>query len=188
MLTLRKILLIALIGAMPLNYVSADQSRQIVRVLGCNDPEKIHVTRERAYFCLDYLGILEDIILLITFVDFNPQNETYKQHLLGTTIPSAFDGKPMMHVLIEKNLGFERQMIVLYHEITHVKQFIRKELIQHANEHITWKGKDYYRILETDYAQRAWEKEALTFQDKIHTAFEARLKEQKISLVQNSSY
>lgn len=187
MLTLRKIIILLMIILPMNNFADPTKPQRLIKVLGCSASEKQVDVRARVDFYLDYLEINQDILVLVTFVDFKPHNEKHTEGVLGTTIPTTFEGKPMIHILIEKTVSYNKQMLILAHEMVHLKQFINGELIEHNDEHFTWKGKDVYRVQEIQYSKRGWEREALDLQSKLHHNYRSFQKIKRNFLVENTT-
>ena len=54
----------------------------------------------------------------------------------------------------------------LAHEMTHLKQFVRKELYDYQDGSVQWKSKRYIRNLK--YDDMPWEKEAYRLEGKLY--------------------
>ena len=187
MLNLRTIIILLMIILPMEDFADPKKPQRLIKVLGCSESEKQLDVRARVDFYLDYLEIKQDLLVLVTFVDFTPQNYRHKYDLLGTTVPTSFQGKPMIHILIEKSASYNKQMLVLAHEMIHLKQFVKGELIEHDEDHFTWQGKDFYRVRDIEYKRRGWEREALTLQNKLHTDFKNFQKVKQNFIVKNNS-
>lgn len=79
--------------------------------------------------------------------------------------------KPNALIKIRKNLKRNNLLKVLAHEMTHVKQYAKKELIYHHTNHYEWKGKCFEDIQKIHYYQRAWEKEAIQIESDLYHKF-----------------
>ena len=187
MLNLRIIIILLMIILPMEDFADQKESQRLIKVLGCSESEKLVDVRARVDFYLDYLEIKQDLLVLITFVDFTPQNSQHKYDLLGTTIPTTFQGKPMIHILIEESAPYYKQMLVLAHEMVHLKQFVTGELVEHNEEHFTWKGTDFYHVRDIEYKRRGWEREALNLQSKLHSGYKKFQKSKQNLLVNNTS-
>ena len=148
-------LFISLLLTTWLNSVSFSQP--IIRVYGDNT----ETIKKQVEFYLNYLDVNENIFIDISIYPVMPD------HLKGITIPikSSEPGiSKIFRILIDDKLSAKKQMIVLAHEMIHVKQFTKNELIQINKKKVTWKGKKYYN----SYAHnKPWEKEAFGADNKL---------------------
>ena len=187
MLNLRKFIILLMIILPIEDFADPKKPQRLIKVLGCSESKKQVDIRARVNFYLDYLEIKQDIVVLVTFVDFTPQDDMHKYDLLGTTIPTTFQNKPMVHILIEKAVSYNKQMLILAHEMVHLKQFVTGELVEHNEQHFTWKGEDFYRVCDIEYKRRGWEREALALQHKLHMNYKNFQKIKQNFLVKNTS-
>lgn len=65
---------------------------------------------------------------------------------------------------VDAELGLRDFITAICHEMVHLKQAYRKEMIQKNNGRTYWKGKD---CTDVDYLNQPWEKEAYKLQDEI---------------------
>lgn len=90
-----------------------------------------------------------------------------KKNLFNQTGGEAFhlEGENHKHheIEIDADLGFRDFVTAICHEMVHLKQSYRKELIQKDNK-MFWKGRDCTGV---DYLEQPWEKEAYKLQDKL---------------------
>lgn len=82
----------------------------------------------------------------------------------GYTLFKSIEGNhPIMQVYIKIDIeqSANAKMITLAHEMIHVKQFVKGELVHCGHNAYRWNGKIYRHIHEIPYKQRQWEREAL---------------------------
>ena len=65
---------------------------------------------------------------------------------------------------IDAELGLRDFITAICHEMVHLKQAYRKEMVQKADGRTYWKGRD---CTDVDYLDQPWEKEAYRLQDKL---------------------
>ncbi len=159
---------------------------RVIRVIGLNDHQKAQEIRRQARFYLERLAVEKEIILMVSFVKFSG-NISVDQNcdLYGTTIPGQFQGKPMFHVMIAKNLSYMRQKRILAHEMVHVQQFVAGRLQEKGDFGLTWQGQDYQDVRHIPYHERAWENEANHLQNHLVKAFIQFTKNESPKLAQS---
>ena len=126
---------------------------------------------DAAVFYAEVLG-LENMTILIYFSPLLPKD------MNGYTL---YEEKPEYNsktalIRINSTQHLSGILITLAHEMVHVHQFSLGNLVHHANNHYSWKGKNYYNITNIDYQARLWEKEALNLERDL---FERYLKSAK---------
>lgn len=71
------------------------------------------------------------------------------------------------HIMIDKGKDF---LITLFHEMIHVKQYLKRELVDLPHFQVKWKGytysKDYF-----PYENRPWEIEAYAMEEDLYNDF-----------------
>lgn len=127
-------------------------SRPVVKVSSSNNAHEI---KKHAKLCLEHLDVHENVHLIITLSSNMPVT------MPGITIPLPSqlpDIEQKIMVLIDANLDKATLMRVLAHEMIHVKQYAKKELIVNE-EGVSWMGqKTQYSTAKN--LQMPWEKEA----------------------------
>lgn len=110
-------------------------------------------------FMLQRLGLGRVRTLELEFV--------IKKNLVKNTGAEAFHCEGETHreheIEIDADLGFRDFITAICHEMVHLKQSYRKELVQ-KNGKMFWKGRD---CTDVDYMKQPWEKEAYKLQDKL---------------------
>lgn len=66
----------------------------------------------------------------------------------------------------------KEQFLTLAHEMVHVKQFSRKELVYHGGLAYTWKNHHCEDVSKIAYNKRSWEKEAFDLEEKLYQAYQ----------------
>ncbi len=137
---------------MILLWTYAAFSQSVIQVIGSTSPR---ATERQVQAHLNQLDVQENIHLTIRFSARMPER------LEGITIslPSPEpDVYQLLKVLIDARLSASKQRLVLAHEMIHVKQYAKQELII-LNDNVIWKGQNYPYAYE--YNRRMpWEREA----------------------------
>jgi hypothetical protein len=89
----------------------------------------------------------------------------FKHFNLGAT--EVTEHGAMFYVVTAKSLTNGSMVKTFFHEMTHVKQLLMRELIQ-KTRHRVWKGEKWDR---REYAFAPWEMEANTFSDNAYETF-----------------
>jgi hypothetical protein len=137
-------------------------SQPIVKVWGSND-SLTHVNQIKQW--LEYLDVHENICLLVSFVSTVPkklEGTTFNQK---TTVSNGSQLIQIIKVWIDRSLTKERQKLVMAHEMVHVKQYAKKELII-TDKRTWWQGRKFY----DNYHQHLpppWELKAYSLDDKL---------------------
>jgi len=132
---------------------SISQSQPIIKVFG--DIDEI-TTEHLIRNCLQHLEVDENFYLVVKFSENMPRTQP------GFTSYQENAGKssqPTLWVNIKVNLDQNIRKRVLIHELIHVKQFIKKELIATDSKDIIWHGDRYYDH-QTKPKTAPWEFEA----------------------------
>ena len=127
-------------------------SQSVIQVIGSKSPR---ATERQVQAHLDQLDVQENIHLTIRFSTSMPE----KLEGITISLPSPEpDVYQLLKVLINARLSASKQRLVLAHEMIHVKQYAKQELII-LNDNVIWKGQNYLYAYE--YNQRMpWEREA----------------------------
>jgi len=72
-------------------------------------------------------------------------------------------------VRVDSKLSAKDFVETILHEMVHVKQYVRKELVQHSIKHQLWKGGQIPS--ETKYEERPWEIEAFSLEKDLSESF-----------------
>jgi len=73
------------------------------------------------------------------------------------------------YIDLYKNLDNSELLKTLFHEMVHVKQYAKKELVYKTNCNI-WKGRKYYANIESEW-NRPWEREARRVEKQLYEKF-----------------
>lgn len=128
-----------------------------VHVIG-GDPQKEVSVVERVTFYADLLGLGSQISIVVSFDSDLPKG------VAGYTLFQAYrNDSPIMQVYIKIEIAQSQsvQLLTLAHEMVHVKQFVKGELMHCGDNTYQWNGKLYEHIQHIPYLQRQWEREAL---------------------------
>ena len=92
--------------------------------------------------------------------------------IYGYCFPESTYRPREFEIEIDKNLSLEQLIKTLFHELVHVKQYARGELVEQSANAIKsstkWKEKDHST---TPYSKQPWEREAFKLQDKLYKEF-----------------
>ncbi|GAA4443293.1 hypothetical protein GCM10023188_43830 [Pontibacter saemangeumensis] len=134
-------------------------SRPAITVLGSGNHQ--HIKKQAALY-LDHLDIQENIQVTIILSKNLPKT----LHGITRSYPLKLaDADQVIRVWVDANLNREYQSLVLAHEMIHVKQFAKKELVAHEDRMI-WKGTTFYNFGDYD-RHTPWEKEAYSTDQKL---------------------
>lgn len=128
-------------------------SQPVIRVAGSKEAQ---IVKQQALFFLDHLDVQENFYLTIIFSAKLPKK------LKGYTVsdPSLEPDKYQnIRVIIDARLEIEKQMLVLAHEMIHVKQYAKKELKVFYDKRVLWRGRIYHASSGSN-RNMPWEKEA----------------------------
>ena len=113
-------------------------SQPVIRVAGSKDNQMI---KQQVELFLDHLGVQENLYLTIVFSTKLPDK------LKGYTVsdPSLEPDKYQnFRVMIDAKLDRGKQMVVLAHEMIHVKQYAKNELKILNDNRVLWKEREYF--------------------------------------------
>lgn len=128
-------------------------SQTVIQVKGSKDPQMI---RQQVKWYLDNLDVQENFHLTVVFSAHMPGN----LEGLTSSHPSPEPEKyQIIRVLVDAKLNRTRQLLILAHEMIHVKQYLKRELIHSDDQRVIWKGKEY-RLSHEYNRFLPWEKEA----------------------------
>lgn len=128
-------------------------SQPIVMVLGVEDSLAI---KNQVTQYLHHLDVRENIHLTVCFTEILPSSVEGMTLCLNT--PTA-DTCQIISVRIKAHLDHTQQKLVLAHEMIHVKQFAKGELIVNSKHKVIWKGKTYWSV-GGSRPSTPWEEEA----------------------------
>ncbi|OJJ21538.1 hypothetical protein BKI52_13420 [marine bacterium AO1-C] len=106
---------------------------------------------------------LEDLHILVQFTASLPkQYQGYTQYLEHKNLQIR-----QVTIRISNKISEKQQWLTLAHEMIHVKQFRRGELVYHGRSAYTWKDQYCADVRKIAYKQRGWEKEAYALEGKM---------------------
>ncbi|MEQ9216857.1 MAG: hypothetical protein RLO17_02365 [Cyclobacteriaceae bacterium] len=148
--------LILLSHILSLFLVPSVFSKPVVSVTGINNLEEIKALTESF---LEHLEVYEDLHLLIVLT--LKMSDQFDGATFSTTPTESGTGMSI-RVNINAHLSKEEQIHVLAHEMIHVKQLAKNELILQADNGVIWKGvpckySGFYN------PNSPWEKEAFKY-------------------------
>ncbi|MGS2761713.1 hypothetical protein [Sinomicrobium sp. M5D2P9] len=132
--------------------VLLSHSQPVVMVKYSDNPEIVkHEVRQY----MKYLDIHENIHLTICYTRHIPRGMQGVTFCQNTYQPNGY-----RHIIIriDPRLDAIRRRLVLAHEMVHVKQYAKKELIAVDKNHIIWEGKKHFAYIYD--RQTPWENEA----------------------------
>jgi hypothetical protein len=128
-------------------------SQPLITVWGSTNPNRI---RDRAEHFLKHLDVGEQLQLAISVYTGPPGL------LKGMTIPLYGSDSSLCRrfkVIIDGNVSRRKQMIVLAHEMIHVRQYVRNELVRFKDADVIWDGR-VYNYFYTISHKPPWERVA----------------------------
>jgi hypothetical protein len=138
-------------------WMNVTFSQPIVGVVGSAD--SVTVLKQVAQ-CLEYLGIRENVSLAVIFPRTMPKNYAGVTICLNSADMKKNIGYLIVKVYLDARLPKALQRIVLAHEMIHVKQYAKRELIINSKQEVTWKGQKYFYHDADDGDTLPWELEA----------------------------
>ncbi|MGS2739863.1 hypothetical protein [Sinomicrobium sp. M5D2P17] len=132
--------------------VLLSHSQPVILVKYGDDPEVVkHEVRQY----MKYLDIRENIHLTVYYTRHIPSG------MQGVTFcQNTYQSNGYRHIIIriDPRLDAIRRRLVLAHEMIHVKQYAKQELIVLDKDHVIWAGKKHYTHIYNK--QAPWEMEA----------------------------
>ncbi|MBC9796396.1 hypothetical protein [Sinomicrobium weinanense] len=139
--------------------VNAVLSQPVVLIKGSKAPGMVMEMVEQF---MEHLDIVENIHLTISFTSHVPKNMKGITFCLDSPKP---DGYHHIAVWLDIDLSLMQNLVVLAHEMVHVKQYAKEELIMINREWVAWKGKRYKAKV---YSRKMpWEVEAFRSDNKL---------------------
>ncbi len=143
-------LLVIIAGMLWINIAFA---QPIIRILESDD--SLSVKNQIAQY-LAQLGVHENIYLSVNFSTHMPRKLAGMTFCLNAPAPNIHLA---IRVWVDARLDKTQQKLVLAHEMIHVKQYAKGELIIVDEQQMLWKGRKYYYRLSHNQ-QAPWENEA----------------------------
>ncbi len=153
--------IVLLLSFLCLLSVQANGSRAHVTVL---QKGRFQPIVEAARFLAQHFALPSEVYIIITIHDKVPPRVD------GFTLYedlTDYEHKKQVLITISSKIPLRNQLAVLAHEMVHVKQFVRGELVELQDHCYQWKGMPGQNIHSLDYLDRPWEKEALKMQHKL---------------------
>lgn len=147
---MKKLILLILTAVL---YMHSAHSQPVIKVWGSED--SLTIKKQVAQY-LEFLDVREQVILTVVFTAQMPEK------LGGITLcldPSESNAYQFIKVKINARLNKKQQELVLAHEMVHVKQYAKGELIVHIDQPVIWKGRKYGNRYSY-YLRTPWENEA----------------------------
>ncbi len=128
-------------------------SQPIVKIWGTEDTLTV---QQQIAAHLAALDIWEPVYIMVDYTTQIPETLEGITFCLNPTTPTAH---PIIKVKVNARLGKKKQELVLAHEMVHVKQYVKGELMVDNEQQVFWKGRKYGNR-NADYLQSPWENEA----------------------------
>ncbi|NJO03144.1 MAG: hypothetical protein HC880_17000 [Bacteroidia bacterium] len=144
-------------------FMSIAQGQNHIVVHGHQDPQQIEamVNHYAKHWEIDGMTII---------VSFTPEMNNALHGWVQYEENQALQQKNAF-IKINKNIETDKQFIALAHEMIHVKQYYRGELVAHTDKAFSWKGQSFTNILRLAYTDRAWEEEAFGLERALYFNF-----------------
>ncbi len=147
---MKQSILLILMGMLWINFAFC---QPIIHIWGTADSLAV---RNQVVQHLDYLDVREDVYVSVGFtpdLSKKMQGVTFYLNLSGAS------ACPIIKVLIDSRMSSAKQKLVLAHEMIHVKQYVKGELLVLNKRQVLWKGRKHN--YQPDNRQKApWELEA----------------------------
>jgi len=156
---------IFIIALMIINQVKGQMSQSIL----VNRYDNTSDIKSRAAFYFSYFHVSEPLNLVIEFSNQLPDG-----------VKGAIDfetnrsGIKNFHIWIRKGMTRYAKLVTFAHEMVHLKQYIKGELIQNHISCFSWQGAEFIAANYVAYEQRGWEKEALSLENYLYRLFKNR--------------
>lgn len=147
---MKQLILFLTIG---LFWMHQSYSQPIVMIKGYKDSLAL---KARVMHYLDYLDINEKVHLSIHFTIYLPNHVEGITFSLNAPNPSIYQ---VIRVRIDARLNKTQQWLVLAHEMIHVEQMVKGELMIIDNRQVKWKGRKYL-CQRRNHPYTPWEKDA----------------------------
>lgn len=105
---------------------------------------------------LDFLDISGKVHLTVNFTPALYDNMGGLTFCLNAPDPDTYQ---IIRVRIDARLNKQQQSRVLAHEMIHVKQFVKGELVMINSQQVKWKGRKFW-CQKRDQQSAPWEREA----------------------------
>ena len=132
-------------------------SQPIIKVIGSAD--SLTVIKQVSQ-CLEFLDIRENVRLAIIFPPTMPKNYAGFTICVNCADLKKDIGYRTVKVYLDARQPKSLQRIVLAHEMIHVKQYAKRELIVNSRQEVMWKGQKYFSHNADDGDPPPWEREA----------------------------
>ena len=121
-----------------------------------------HQAKMMVHYYVQYWK-LEGLHIFVDFTTRLPKPfQGYTQYSENKTLQTQ-----QVVIRINKRISEKQQWLTLAHEMIHVKQFSRGELIYHGGATYTWKHHHCQDARKIAYKKRGWEKEAFALEHKM---------------------
>ena len=141
-----------------------------LRIIRAKDQKERELVREFTVWAGNQLlgpKLNRNCKITVSFKKF-PKDKDYEG--LCSVLDESYNPRRFL-IHVEENVSLKRKMEIIAHELTHVKQFARRELISKKNTDF-WNGKEIDPDLE--YWLQPWEVEAFGQQTCLYKAFRRR--------------
>lgn len=128
-------------------------AQPVIKVYGSEDALAV---KEQAGQYLEYLDVREKVRLFIHLSAHMPEKQEGMTFCLTSAEPNAYQ---IMKIWIDAQLSIKQQKLVLAHEMIHVKQYAKGELIVLSEQQVLWKGRKYI-CQQSKRLYTPWESEA----------------------------
>ena len=163
---MKKLILLTLTAVI---YMHPAHSQPVIKIRGSEDSLTI---KKQVALYLEQLDVREQVYLTVVFTPQMPEK------LEGITLcvsPSAPNDSQFIKVKINARLGKKQQEIMLAHEMVHVKQYAKGELIVNTDQQVIWKGRKYF-YQPAARQHLPWENEAFQQDNRLTIQWKEYLK------------
>ena len=128
----------------------------------------------KAEFFASHLGIVPSKPMTLIILS----SQALPDHISGLMEHEENETMQMLNVMIKIKAGLPAAELdlVLAHEMVHVAQYAKGDLVKMNDRMFRWKGQLVFDAPQIPYNQRTWEKEALSKECTLVKAFERHQK------------
>jgi hypothetical protein len=131
-------------------------SQPILQVWGTADSLAM---RNQVAQYMDYLDVNENVYVSVS-VGFTAKMPEKLEGMTFCLDSTACNTYLIIRVWIDARLSKTRQKLVLAHEMIHVKQYAKGELIVNNNQQVLWKRQKFWYQEANEWQRALWELEA----------------------------
>ncbi len=173
---MKQSMLLILTGIFWVNYAFC---QPIIKVFGSEDPLAV---KNQIVQYLHHLDVQENIYLSVTFTADIPEEYKGITFCADSVRFTKHHGYQIIKVRISLHQSAINQMKVLAHEMIHVKQYAKGELVVLSHQQVLWKGRNY-SYQRDNHQHVPWEREAYKNDNLLAKHFKLQTEIPQVALV-----